>query len=252
MVKCCLCGNNRKLIKAHVIPEAFFRLGRVGNEIPYLISDTPNTHKKRSPIGVYDKGILCGQCEPKFSKVDDYGVKVLLKQLDILFLPILCANQIVAFQANSINQELLLRFFIAILWRASVSTHGFYKRIDLGAMEPMARESIINPNGSIPKQFSAVLFRWVSDDEKDLLATKVLMDPYPENLDNVSTYRFYFGEIGVSIKADEREFPKDLHTIALLNQPHIVAIARDFKSSKDFSAMVHTLKQYRKNLEKRT
>ena len=248
MTQCRLCEKNGKLVKAHVIPEAFFREMRVGDEIPLLISGTPNTFPKQSPIGVYDQKILCNQCEPKFDQVDDYGVQVLLNRLHEIFLPITRANRIVAYQTENINQDLLLRFLVATLWRASVSTQAFYNRIDLGPLETLARQTILNPNNPVPKQFSAVLSRWTTD-EKSFFATKGLMDPFPEKSSGVNLYRFYFGEVVAYIKADTLPFPNSFRTIALLEQSTVLLFVREISKSKDFAAMIHTVEQSHKNYE---
>ena len=55
---CRLCGNTGKFVKAHIIPEAFFRILRKDGSTPLLVTGTPNQFPKRSPIGVYDEGIL--------------------------------------------------------------------------------------------------------------------------------------------------------------------------------------------------
>ena len=47
---CLYCARDKSLIKAHVIPEAFFRRLRVGEKSPLLIRQ--NDHVKRSPISV--------------------------------------------------------------------------------------------------------------------------------------------------------------------------------------------------------
>lgn len=60
MSTCRLCGRSRKLIKAHAIPEAFFRAARGGEpESPLLVSagDFP----RRATIGIYGQGILCSE-----------------------------------------------------------------------------------------------------------------------------------------------------------------------------------------------
>jgi hypothetical protein len=246
MLKCRLCGNDGKLVKAHVIPEAFFRRARRDDKNPRLITDDPNRFPKRSPIGVYDQEILCEDCEPKFAQADDYGVQVLLNRFHELFRPVMYENRIV-YQAEHINHDLLLRFLVATLWRASVSTHTFYKDISLGHLESLAKQTILNQKRPVPNQFSAILSRWVTDEET-ALATKALLNPYPSAVYGVNSYRFYFGEIVADIKADERPLPSVLHPVMLLH-PTVILVDRELRSSKDFVAMVHTAEQSRKNYE---
>ena len=174
-------------------------------------------------------------------------MEVLLNRFHELFLPVRYEKRIV-YQAEHINHDLLLRFLVATLWRASVSTHIFYKAINLGHLESLAKQTILNQNRPVPNQFSAILSRWVTDKET-ALATKALLNPYPAAVYGINSYRFYLGEVVADIKADERPLPSVLHPVMLL-QPTVILVDRELRNSKDFVAMVHTAEQSRKNYEK--
>ena len=47
--RCRLCGETRALLKAHVIPEAFFRELRDGSTAPLLVTSSPNGFPKKAP-----------------------------------------------------------------------------------------------------------------------------------------------------------------------------------------------------------
>lgn len=239
---CQLCGNPGPFVKSHIIPEAFFRVLRQGTDSPLIVSDSPAARPKRSPIGVYDNGILCSACESKFATVDDYGVQVFLKQLDQLFQPIMTPAGSVAYQTTDVDQELLLRFLIATLWRASVSTHSFYRRVQLGPYENIARQVILAPLDPVPSVFGAVLSRWAAE-EQSRLTTRGIMDPVREKWDGVNAYRIYFGEIVAYIKVATQPFPKEIRPAALLTNETTTLVARSFNNSKDFASMVHTAKE---------
>ncbi len=70
---CQYCGETGKLIKAHVIPAAFFRRLRDGQDPPRLLTNKEKEYPKRMPIGVYDSNILCEACESRFGDWDDYA-----------------------------------------------------------------------------------------------------------------------------------------------------------------------------------
>jgi len=239
MMQCRLCGEQRKLVNAHIVPEAFARVLRIDGETPVLISDTLNTFPKKCPIGVYDEGILCDRCEPQFSRVDDYGIQVLLKQFRDLFVVVNEAEKTVAFRASGVDQEMLLRFFIATLWRASVSTHPFYRRVNLGPYEGFARQAIIKPSLPISDVFAVVLSCWLTSEQHSSLTTG-LMDPFRENWDGVNAYRMYFGEVVAYIKVDKRPFGSPLKEYMLLSGEQVTVIARNFDESKDFQSMIRT------------
>lgn len=252
---CRLCSCDKKLVKAHIIPEAFFRVLRNGNEPPLIVSGSEKSYTKRSPIGVYDQYILCDDCESKFGIIDDYGIKVFLTQREQLFQPVFDGDKIVAYQSENINQKLLFQFLIATLWRASVSKHDFYKRVNLGPYEEAARKVILDSNQSIPDVFAAVLSCWnVSEEHKSM--TSGLVDPFASRWDNgVIVYRVYFGQVVANIKVDGRPTPRLFNQCALLAQDTVTLIARNFDTSKDFAAMKHTaflshknsLKRFKKN-----
>src|SRR6202521_4424365 len=114
MSRCRLCEQERRLVRAHAIPEAFFRVLRSGGETPLLVSNTGNSFPRRAPIGVYDEGMLCDECERKFGDVDSYAAQVLLTSFQELFKPVVHGER-VALQAKGVNQELLLPFLVGTL-----------------------------------------------------------------------------------------------------------------------------------------
>lgn len=247
MLLCRLCGNTGKFVKAHIIPEAFSRVLREGGATPLLVTGTPNQFPKRSPIGVYDEGILCDACEPKFDRFDHYGVETLLVRLDELFQPISHQGEIIAYQAAGVDQKLLMQFLLATMWRASVSTHSFYRRVNLGPFEVVARRAILDPEEPVPEIFNAVLSRWTIE-EQHQQSVGGLMDPFRERWDGVNAYRFYFGHVVAYIKADRQNFVGPLHHLALQNGPNVTMVTRSFDKSSDFAAMVHTVKRSHDNL----
>mgnify|MGYP001571272806 FL=1 len=247
MLLCRLCGNAGKFVKAHIIPEAFFRVLREGGATPLLVTGTPNQFPKRSPIGVYDEGILCDACEPKFDRFDHYGVETLLVRLDELFQPISHQGEIIAYQSAGVDQKLLMQFLLATMWRASVSTHLFYRRVNLGPFEAIARRAILEPEEPVPESFNAVLSRWTIEEQHQQSAGG-LMDPFRERWDGVNAYRFYFGHVVAYIKADRQNFVGPLRHLALQNGPSVTMATRSFDKSSDFAAMMHTAKRSHDNL----
>lgn len=245
---CRLCLDADTLVKAHVIPEAFFRLLRVDDEAPLIVTDKKNKFPKKSPIGIYDKDILCNKCEPKFDRVDHYGTKIFINQREKLFQSVSDGNKTAAFRAHGVDQKCLLQFLVATLWRASVSTQPFYKRVRLGSYEEVARQVILNPDAPIPASFAAVLSCWNVDEEHQTMANG-LMDPFHEKLMGVNSYRVYFGQVVAYIKVDRRPLPAPFDKLALLAQDQITLVARDFTKSKDYVAMRQTAISSNKNFQ---
>lgn len=241
MPLCRLCSTDQKLIRAHVIPEAFFRVHRVHGEAPpVLLSNTQGHYPKRAPIGVYDEGILCRACEDKFQALDDNGASVLLNRFDDFFHPIEEHGHIVAYESSDVDQTQLLRFLVSVLWRASVSTHNFYRRVQLGPYESAAAAAINNPHQPVSRVFAAVLWRWRTTGENDG-AANAMLDPSRERLLGINAYRLYLGRMVTVIKVSTQEFSSPLSTLALGSGPLLRILTRDFGKSKDLAAMVRTV-----------
>ncbi|WP_141512567.1 hypothetical protein [Ramlibacter sp. WS9] len=157
---CRLCRTRSDFIKAHCIPEAFFRELRQGHRAPLMVADRSAGPVRRAPIGVYDSEILCTDCESSFAAVDTYGVQVLLQRFEELFAPMYNGSRLVAWSSQDVDCPTLLKFLVAVLWWASVSSHPFYARVQLGPHEEAARAMLLQPEGNSPPRFDAVFPRW--------------------------------------------------------------------------------------------
>jgi hypothetical protein len=224
---CRLCGSEEKLVRSHVIPRAFFDLE--GQADVKLLSNTPGEYPKRAPIGVYDR-ILCDPCERGFSTADDYAVRVLKQELPS-HRRTKQQGRLGAIMVADVNYELLKRFAIGVLWRASVSEHSFYRRVELGPYEDRARDLLVRTDPGELDEFGS----WFSFFEMDW--TPSIMDPFKERWAGVTAYRFYFGQVLGYIKVDRRPIPPAFRDIALAPGRNLPLVARDFSKSADLRAM---------------
>jgi hypothetical protein len=237
-MNCRLCQKNDKLVKAHVIPEAFFReLREVGGETPIIISSGSQEFPKRAPIGVYDSTILCAECEKRFGVPDEYAVKVFRDGFDKTFIPMRHNDRVIAYQSGSVDQGLLEKFLVATLWRASVSTHPFYSKVTLGPVEQIAQSVFLDQAPDERHRFATVLSRWEAGEESPTI-TWTMLSPFRERWSGISAYRFYFGRTTAYIKVDNRPYRSPLRDLAVGVAQELTVVARDLESSKDFQALV--------------
>lgn len=234
MGNCRLCGEAKKLIKAHAIPEAFFRAAR-GDAVDRPLLVSAGEFPRRAPIGIYDPGILCAECEARFGSVDAYGTRVLLNEFDSLFRPLEKDGAVVGFESHGVDSRALLRFLVAILWRASVSRHSFYSRVQLGALEEPAVAFALEDRDDAGV-FDAMLSRWKPTAREDL-PEHFLMDPFRQKYNGVNAYRVYLGQATAEIKVDRRPFPGGMAQYGLRSAPPARMIIRDLARSSDLRAM---------------
>jgi hypothetical protein len=225
---CRCCGKEKKLIKAHIIPAAFFRRLDDGSGPLRLL--TTEEHPKRSPVGVYDCNILCEECESQFGDWDNYGQELLGREPKNA-LPIMVGDQLAGYEVREYKYDFLKLFFISVLWRASVSEHPFYTRVKLGPYEALAKELIEQRNPGLENDFSVTLAKF------DHPLGKSMLNPHPEQWEGVDYQRFYLGGYVAYIKTDERRVPK-LHSDFFMraDQP-LQIIRRDLEQSKELPLM---------------
>ena len=229
---CRLCGRDEPLVQSHIVPRAFFEIGR--KQDLKLVSNVAGQYPKKSPIGVYDH-IMCDSCEKSFSDYDAYAAKTLIQDLST-YRKVMFQGRLLALVADKIDYQLLKLFSISLLWRASVSRHGFYKRVQIGPLEEKARGMLLSRHPGTENEFAS----WWS--VFDMNWSPAIMDPFRERWSGVTAYRFYLGRVLAYIKADGRSVPSDFREIAIGPRKGLVMVARDFEKSKDRDAILGLLR----------
>ena len=218
------------LIKAHIIPEGFFRLLRHENIAPEMHSNTPGSFPRRMQVGTYDSTILCSQCDGKMAPWDDYGQQVLIRRFSDA-VKISLQGKTVAWRIEKFDYRRLKLFFMSVLWRASVSKQTFYKRISLGPFEDRLRAMILNEDPGDSQEFAVVLARF-----EDVEITAML-DPHPEKYDGISFCRFYLSGFVAYVKVDKRPTPSFLTDLHLQEDRPLIVLARSLQNSPDGRVM---------------
>lgn len=249
---CKLCGrvceNGEKLANSHIIPNSFFKKYQGEKKPAIILSNTKGEFPKRSPNGIYDPTILCLNCESKyFQEVDDYGACILLNDTSSYFSDEISVTGHRFIQSEKVDQILLFRFFISVLWRASVSKDKFFNRVKLGPYEKAAAEVILHPELEVPATFGVVLSIWGGLADAD---NGIMMDPFREKWNGVNAYRFYFGRFVAYIKVDRLDFSGVLAGKGLNQSSQLVVIERDIFQSKDGFAMKQTAIEALRNKER--
>jgi hypothetical protein len=226
---CQYCREDKRLIKAHIIPEAFFRRIRGEQNSLRLISNKENEYSKRAPIGVYDRNILCIECERIFGTWDNYA-QDFLNGVPQSATPIRYGNSIIGYEVPYYNYATLKLFFISLLWRAGISKHSFYAKVKLGPYEALLRNYIAQKNPGTGDEFAVTLAKF----NYHLVP---FFDPHPEKFEAINYYRFYLGSYVAYIKIDKRQSPKFHSEVMLKPNAPLLIIGRELEGSKEFSLM---------------
>lgn len=223
---CKLCLKEKGLIKAHIIPEGFFRVLRHGDLAPEMHSNIPGSFPKRMQIGTYDSTILCSECDGKMAPWDDYGQQVLIRRFsEAVKIPY--RGQTIARRIEQFDYRRLKLFFMSVLWRASLSKQTFYKRISLGPFEDRLRTMLQDEDPGDSQDFAVVLARFED------IETTAMLDPHPERFDSISFCRFYLSGFVAYIKVDKRPLPHFMTELHMQKDRPLIVLARSLHNSQD-------------------
>ncbi len=236
-MKCRLCNQEKKLVKAHIIPRSLYRPLLEGGQPLTVLSTSSTSHPHKSRIGFFDTEILCQECERLFSPWDDYAQEVLLarpKEGNFFILN----GQKIAFKMD-IDYTKLKLFFVSLLWRASVSKLYFFKKIRLDPLEERLKGMILNYDPGDAETFAVTLAKF-----DDPLGT-IMLDPHRHRFDDINYCRFYLASYVAYIKTDKKPSAEFLKELVMSPNSPLIVILRDLKKSKEFPLMLKTVKSWR-------
>lgn len=219
---CKYCGEEKDLKKSHIIPRSFYFDYK---KEPYRSYDINDKSWKICQNGVWDENILCSFCESKISQFDTEAYRVLFLERNKHKKEINTKSCIYLYTKEEFNYEKLRKFFISLVWRASITHKKEFEEVFLGKYENIALKIIKNE---------------IEDDLK-LFKTKVFKEPDNKQFNkgvfikrikkkNKIGYRFFFAPFVVEIMTTTKninlqEYSK--YEIGALNREEFVIIEDD-------------------------
>ena len=217
---CKLCGEDAPLIKAHVVPEAFFRKMSSPGDRPVSFPLRSGEHPKRRPVGIYDPALVCAACEALFGPWDQYGFEFFYRPIEqFQLLEGTYAKGLLL--THDVNYAKLKLFVLSVLWRAHSTTAEEFKGVDVGPYEPALRNLILQADPGQKQDFPVMLTRY-TDRPGDMFTS-----PYRTRVDGVFRHLFHFGGHDVSVFVGKGR-PEQLlydHVILAPDTPLIMLVA---------------------------
>jgi len=228
-MNCKLCDQTKPLIDAHVIPKSFHRIYPTDKQPSRLFTNAVGEYNSTIPKGVYDKTIVCEDCERTFSTWDDYANKLFIESWDS-FKSIDSEGKEEGYYLEHYDYKKLKLFFMSVLWRATVSSHIMFRNIDLGPKEPRLRKAIQNSDAGDVDFFGVVL--------QAFNETNIgILNPHPQRFDGLRYYRFYMSHIIAYIKVDSQPFGNQFRSIALGAEKQLLIVSKNFRNSPERKIM---------------
>ena len=118
---CRYCNQYKKLCKAHIIPETFYKIREKSSLLGLSADGTIDCIHSQN--GLKDNDILCSECDAILGKYDKYGAEIFKNQIlkNPIIPPGYCPEQLYLLEKSSFDYSRLRKFFISLVWRASIS-----------------------------------------------------------------------------------------------------------------------------------
>jgi hypothetical protein len=233
MNKCKNC-DSENTIEAHIIPRSFYHL-----EKPLkIISITGQSEwPKKSPTGIYDHNILCGDCDKILGKLyDEYACKHLISEFDESNYQ--SQNEIKCTHHVKTSGKIIKNFILSMLWRAHHSTHSFFNGVNLGEKHASSiREIIFNNLETSDQTYQVFLSKYVSN------TGFLLQKPNKERFNNLNYYMFFFEYYWATIRIDSQKGTDAFSKYSLSSQRPITILHINFEETKRFRDLVSGIKK---------
>ncbi len=213
---CRLCERQKQLIKAHIIPDFFYRRAR-GSSDKLRTFDAVKSYKGVENIrcavtGVYDRNILCRECDNYISQnFEDYASKLLFGGLPIAIgekSQLIKDNNGVLFsQISNVHYVKFKLFLLSILWRASISTQKFFEAVQLGPHENVIRRMLIKQDAKSVGDYPMLILNYqLASRGKEV--TELIGQPLRKRIENRIAYSFLlFGNVVAYLVSQEHNTP---------------------------------------------
>ncbi len=136
---CKLCGEEREIVRSHIIPEFMFKPLYDKKGRAHKISSSKFPDSLFIQKGIREK-LLCADCETKLSKWERYASQAIFHKIaqpekydDALIF-------------RGINYKIYKLFQLSLLWRASIARDQFFHNVSLGPHEVTIRNMILEEN----------------------------------------------------------------------------------------------------------
>jgi hypothetical protein len=124
--KCLFCGSIGKLAEAHIIPRSFYQR----NGKPLILVSKFEDKPKLNQTGIYDKEILCADCDNEFGEYDRVAAETLrtypsrsdLSKDENGLILRGQDDKPSSYEIKNPEVSKLQRFFASLIWKCSVTT----------------------------------------------------------------------------------------------------------------------------------
>ena len=226
---CRVCGG--PTIDAHLFPRALAHDLR-GAEKHLFVGGAESAGRRIVQAGLFDPGILCASHDGELGVYDDYGVSFCRDFAARCRHP---APNI--WQVSDVDADRLVRFWLAILWRFSVSRLPETSKVRLGPYEDRLRD-ILFDGADCSVEPAIVMLRYRSS---VIPPQNICFPPYasayPGQPDGSRAYGIAVAGFHAFVKLDDKSLAPGGRELSINGKREIVGGHLQFENTEQFRRM---------------
>lgn len=202
-MKCQLCHRDVRLLKkSHIIPDFMYKGLFDEKHFMAKLNLTKMEVVSSIPTGIYDKNILCAECDNEIiGSYESYASKILcnrnisnrLRPKYQVFKEDRGASKITV---ENIDYNKFKLFLLSILWRGHISKNSFFDQIDLGNYAEQIRQFILNRNAGDELDFESVIIIY----DKSFIPSRALVPSRKFRLEGNICYIIHIQGVSIIYK----------------------------------------------------
>jgi hypothetical protein len=242
LLPCKLCGEQKKLIKAHIIPKQYYKRiipkGAKPHLLKFEVDDIANESITQS--GIYQDDLLCADCDNQIGQYDKYAYEVLARQIDEKKLQTY-AKGLHVYEIGEIRVELFRLFLVSLAWRSGIARDPMFKLVRLGVYEEKLKQILQGKKSELLDSITAVIILFRPPKYPD-----IMWSPFCSKMDGINLATFYLPPWKIWLKLDQRPFGHPFDKFALVAGKPAYAAVQGFWSKGEFNLLCDFHQQSRK------
>lgn len=242
LLPCKLCGEQKKLIKAHIIPKQFYRRiiskGAKPHLLKYEIDDI--TNESITQNGIHQADLLCADCDNLIGHYDKYAYEILTRQIDEKKLQSV-GRGLQVYEIGEIQIDVFRLFLVSLVWRAGIARDQMFQLVKLGPYEERFRQILLGNKTELLDHITAVIILYRPPKYPD-----IMWSPFCSKMDGINIATFYLPPWKIWLKLDRRPFGHPFDKFALRSGKPVFATVQDFWSKAELKLLCNFQENSRK------
>jgi hypothetical protein len=222
---CQLCNSSPASCRSHIIPRGFYSRIRGSAKHLYVLEVEEEISRGFTQNGIWEQGILCPTCDRTLGQYDEYAYEVLPERIEPGKTKFMAPGAAVV-ELGNVDRKRFQLFLVALIWRASRSSHGLFRLVRVGSASKRLRAILTGQNTSFLPHIDCVFVHL----DPPRYGT-ILFPPSACKSDGVDVLQFYLYPWKLLIKFGQRPFSPELQRFSLNTHGTVVALVMNEFSS---------------------